>query len=62
MDRWRWVRRHEGQGSPRACALCPGEPGSVHVYIDSATQARRIAAAKAANARIRAAVEKVSKS
>ena len=51
--------RNVAQPHPPDCALCPGEPGTTHVYVDPTTQARRLAAARDANARIRAAVEAI---
>ena len=42
---------------PADCALCPLGLSGDHVYVDPATQARRVAAASDANARIRAAIE-----
>jgi hypothetical protein len=45
---------------PTDCALCPAAPGTSHVYVDPTTQARRVAAALDANARIRAAVAAVA--
>lgn len=45
------------QPHPADCALCPAAPGTTHAYLDPETNARRIAAAHAANARIRAAIE-----
>lgn len=40
---------------PADCAYCPGEPGTAHAYTTPAEQARRIAAARAFNARVEAA-------
>jgi hypothetical protein len=45
---------------PADCALCPLGLSGAHVYVDPATQARRVAAAREVNARIRAAQEAVA--
>jgi hypothetical protein len=46
---------------PADCALCPLGLSGAHVYVDPATQARRVAAARDANARIRAAMDAAEK-
>jgi hypothetical protein len=45
---------------PTDCALCPLDLPGAHVYVDADTQARRLAAAHATNARIRAAHEAIA--
>lgn len=40
---------------PADCALCALNLSGTHVYVDPATQARRVEAARATNERIRSA-------
>lgn len=46
---------------PTDCALCPIMTTGEHVYVDPATQARRVAAAKLANQRLRIALRDARK-